>query len=94
METQSLINAGLGLIAFMGGWIMRNLQESLIQLREADNRLVDKIQAIELLVAGAYVKRDDFDKMTQALFAKLDKIDAKLDDKANLSDCPIRGHGQ
>lgn len=94
METQSLINAGLGLIAFMGGWIMRNLQESLIQLREADNRLVDKIQAIELLVAGAYVKRDDFDKMTQALFAKLDKIDAKLDAKANLSDCPIRGHGQ
>ncbi len=92
METQSLINAGLGLIAFMGGWIMRNLQESLMQLREADNKLVEKVQSIELLVAGAYVKRDDFEKMTQTLFQKLDKIDAKLDGKANAADCPNRGH--
>ena len=26
METQTMINAGLGLMAFMGCWILRNLQ--------------------------------------------------------------------
>jgi hypothetical protein len=34
-------------------------------------------------VAGSYVKRDDMDKLTTALFTKLDKIEAKIDQKAD-----------
>jgi hypothetical protein len=70
METQTIINAGLGLIAFMGGWIVRNLQE------------------IEILVAGTYVKREDMDKLGTALFAKLDRIENKVDQKLNRDECP------
>lgn len=94
MEPQSLFNVGLGLIAFLGGWVMKNLQDSMKSLRESDDRLATKVQAIEVLVAGQYVKRDDFDKSITALFAKLDKIEGKLDMKANAADCPARGHGQ
>ena len=43
----------------------------------------DKVQHIEVLVAGTYVKRDDMEKLGGALFAKLDKIEAKLDGKAD-----------
>jgi hypothetical protein len=88
MEAQTMINAGLGLIAFMGGWILRNLQESMKSLRDSDEKLAAKVQAIEVLVAGTYIKRDDFDKTIIALFAKLDKIETKLDGKANRSECP------
>ena len=71
---------------------MNNLQESLRSLRASDENLASKVQAIEVLVAGQYVKRDDFDRKIDALFAKLDAIDAKLDMKANVSDCPGRSH--
>lgn len=92
MEAQTLINVALGLLAFMGGWIMSNLQDSLKNLRQSDESLASKVQAIEVLVAGQYVKRDDFDKKIDALFAKLDSIDTKLDGKANVTDCPNRVH--
>ena len=75
-------------MAFMGGWILRNLQESMRSLRDSDEKLAIKVQAIEVLVAGTYIKRDDFDKTIIALFAKLDKIETKLDGKANRSECP------
>ena len=92
MEAQTLINVALGLLAFMGGWIMSNLQDSLKSLRTSDENLASKVQAIEVLVAGQYVKRDDFDRKIDAMFAKLDSIDAKLDMKANVADCPNRVH--
>ena len=88
MESQTFINIALGLISFLGGWVVKNLQDSMKSLRESDKELTSKVQAIEVLVAGTYIKRDDFDKTVIALFAKLDKIETKLDGKANRSDCP------
>ena len=92
MDSQDVINAGLGLIAFLGGWVVRNLQESMATLRESDERLATKVQSIEVLVAGQYIKREDFDRTVDALFAKLDKIENKLDLKANRSECPSVTH--
>ena len=62
---------------------MNILRENIQSLQKSDSELATKVQGIELLVAGSYVKRDDLDKLTTALFAKLDKIDAKLDAKAD-----------
>ena len=92
MESQTFINIALGLISFLGGWVVKNLQESMKSLRESDEKLASKVQAIEVLVAGTYIKRDDFDKTIIALFAKLDKIETKLDGKANRSECPAVAH--
>jgi hypothetical protein len=88
MEPQVFINVALGLISFLGGWVVKNLQDSMKSLRESDEKLAAKVQAIEVLVAGTYIKRDDFDKTIIALFAKLDKIETNLDGKANRSECP------
>lgn len=83
METQTLINAVLTLAGFLGGWVLNNLKSSVDDLRKADGDLTEKVQAIELLVAGTYVKRDDMEKMSDAIFAKLDRIEFKLDQKAD-----------
>lgn len=83
METQSLINTLFGVIAFLGGWVVRNLQESMSNLRIADSELTKKVQEMEVLVAGQYVKREDFARTVEALFAKLDRIEEKLDRKAD-----------
>ena len=92
MESQDLINVALGAISFLGGWVVKNLQDSMKSLQDADERLATKVQAIEVLVAVQYIKREDFDKTISALFTKLDKIESKLDMKANRADCPSVTH--
>lgn len=92
MESQTVINVALGLISFLGGWVVKNLQDAMKSLQATDERLAAKVQSIEVLVAGQYIKREDFDRTIDALFAKLDKIESKLDMKANVTDCPNRTH--
>lgn len=83
MDYQALFNIAGGLAAFLGGWWMKVLHESVRDLQDADKRLTDKMSSIEVLVAGNYVRRDDFDKSVQAIFHKLDRIEDKLDGKAD-----------
>ena len=93
-STQIFINAALGVIAFLGGIIMkiiwdavRSLRTSLAEMRHEDSVLASKVQEIEVLVAGTYVKRDELERLSQALFAKLDKIMEKLDQKVDRHEC-------
>lgn len=83
MEAQTIINVAFALIGGLGGWVLNNLKSSIDELRKQDSLLADKVQHIEVLVAGTYVKRDDMDKFTQAIFAKLDRIEVKLDSKVD-----------
>lgn len=83
MDMQTAFNLAVALVAFLGGWVLNSLRDSIKGLQKADTELADKVQKIEVLVAGSYVKRDDLDKLTAALFAKLDKIESKLDGKAD-----------
>jgi len=81
MEPQFFLNLTLTIAGVFGGIIINGLSASMKKLREVDDSLMTKVQAIELLVAGSYVKRDDLDRLTEALFRKLDTIEGKLDHK-------------
>lgn len=83
MDFQTGFNIAAGLAGFLGGWVLNSLKASIDQLHKADDALTDKVQRIEVLVAGEYVKRDDLDKLTAALFVKLDKIYELLEKKAD-----------
>lgn len=83
MDLQIAFNIAVALVAFLGGWVLNSLRSSIESLQKADTNLTTKVQAIEVLVAGSYVKRDDLDKLASALFAKLDKIEGKLDGKVD-----------
>jgi hypothetical protein len=83
MDIQTAFNVVLSLVAFLGGWVLNSLRDSIKALHESDSQLAIKVQHIEVLVAGSYVKRDDMDKLTTALFNKLDKIEAKIDMKVD-----------
>lgn len=83
MDYQVLFNVAGGLAAFLGGWWMKVLHESIRDLQDGEKKLAEKVSSIEVLVAGNYVKRDDFDRSVQAIFHKLDRIEDKLDGKAD-----------
>lgn len=83
MDYQTLFNIAGGLAGFLGGYWMKVLHESVRDLQESDKKLAEKVSQIEVLVAGNYVRRDDFDKSVEAIFRKLDRIEDKLDGKAD-----------
>lgn len=83
MDSQTAFNIAVALVGALGGWVLNNIKSSMDALHIADQQLSEKVQSIEILVAGTYVKRDDVDKLANALFAKLDRIETKIDGKAD-----------
>ena len=79
VDFQTAFNVLLVAFSALAGWLLNNLTQSMHDLTRADANLAVKVQNIELLVAGNYVKRDEFDSKINAVFHKLDKIDEKLD---------------
>lgn len=78
---QSLLNWAFGLINLILGFFLKALWDSYKDLKKTDKELADKVGEMEVLVAGQYVKRDDFQTVTNQIFNKLDKILDKLDQK-------------
>ena len=68
MDFQSLFNIAIALIGALGGFVLRATWDSLKELRNADKDLTDKVAKIEILVAGQYVKRDEFESKFNTLF--------------------------
>jgi hypothetical protein len=87
MDVQTLLNIAFGVAGAMCMWVLNSLKDSLKSLHDSDEALTEKVQKIELLVTGVYVKKDEMDRIAAALFVKLDKIDGKLDNKADKSTC-------
>jgi hypothetical protein len=65
------------------GFLLKSIWQAVNDLQVADKALVDKVASIEVLVAGNYVRRDDFDRMAAAIFAKLDRIEDKMGSKVD-----------
>jgi CHASE3 domain sensor protein len=80
---QTLINWLLGGFGALIGFLLNAVWQAVKDLQAADKSLVEKVSQIEVLVAGAYVKKDEFQDNIKALFAKLDKIEDKIDRKAD-----------
>lgn len=80
---QNLINALIAVVGSGFGWILKVVWDSVKDLQKADDQLIEKVNKIEVLVAGEYVKREDFRADMDRLFDKLDQIDKKLDSKVD-----------
>lgn len=73
-----MFNYAISIINIMIGVGLRSLWDSFKDLRAADAKLTQDVAAIQILVAGEYVKRDYFEHKLDALFKKLDRIEIGL----------------
>jgi hypothetical protein len=78
---QNVINILIGICGALGGWWMKAMWEAVKDLK--DERLAGQVSDLKVLVAGDYVRREMFDRLSDAIFAKLDRIESKLDGKAD-----------
>lgn len=80
---QNIFNIVVLFATATGGWVLKGLHDAISHLQIADTSLTEKVQSIEVLVAGNYVRRDDLDRSIAAIFTKLDRIETKLDTKVD-----------
>lgn len=78
---QTIINFVLSAFSALTGFVLKMVWDSVKDLQKADTNLAARVGEIEVLVAGRYVTNERLDQSINALSAKLDKIDAKIDRK-------------
>lgn len=78
MSPQEMFNLAIGLIGAIGGWWLNTMWQAVRSLEA-------KVAAIDVLVAGQYVKKEEFNSLSSAIFAKLDKIQDSIERKADKS---------
>lgn len=80
---QQLFNIVIGVAGALGGWWMKAMWEGLKDLQKTDQQLSQQVNNLQILVAGQYMRRDEFEKTSTAIFTKLDRIEDKLDKKVD-----------
>lgn len=80
---QQVFNIAVGIAGALGGWWMKAMWDAVKELKTADERLASQVSDLKVLVAGDYVRREMFDRLSDAIFTKLDRIENKLDGKAD-----------
>lgn len=74
VEYQVLFDIAIGVVGVLGGWTLNTVWSAVKDLQEADKELAAKVGAIEVLVAGQYVTRDEFNQVLNQVFERLDRI--------------------
>jgi hypothetical protein len=77
------INVIVPILFGLFGWVLKALWMAVKDLQADDKQLSEKVNSIEVMVAGDYVRRDELASMFDRLMERLDKIDDKLDGKAD-----------
>lgn len=76
MDYQVAFNLAMCGVSGLGGWILKIIWDAQVELRASSVELQRDI-------VETYARRDDFKDMIHALFAKLDRMEDKIDGKAD-----------
>ena len=80
---QQLFNWAVAALGALGGFVLKSVWDAVKDLQRADTNLTEKVSHIEVLIAGDYIKKEDFNNVSNIIFIKLDKIMDKLESKAD-----------
>lgn len=75
---QSFLNWIFGIANLALGAFLKWIYDAHKELRDADKELAEKVSKMEVLVAGQYITREEFDRAIQRIFDKLDHIEMKI----------------
>lgn len=78
---QRFFNILITICGLLGGWLFKVLYDSHNELKQEDRKLAEKVNAIEVLVVGAYVKREELTACMLEIRSMFAKIFDRLEDK-------------
>jgi hypothetical protein len=81
MVDQTIVNWVVFSFGAVISFIVNTIWGAIKDLQAEDKNMTAKLAAVHILVAGDYVKKQEFDKVMVRLFEKLDRIEAGLTKK-------------
>lgn len=78
MDAHQMVTTLLSIVAFFGGWIMHSFRAQLNDNRNDIKETSDRVHAVEVLVAGKYVTREELAAHTETVLKKLDTIQGDI----------------
>lgn len=75
---QSIINWILAALGAAIGFVIRAIWQAIRELQNSERRMTDRLHSVQVLVAGEYVKQDEFLRHSEAMFKKLDRIENRV----------------
>jgi len=75
---QTFINWLYGIATLLITAVVKWLWAAHKDLQATDKELAEKVSKIEVLVAGQYITREEFERAVQRIFDKLDHIEMKI----------------
>jgi len=90
MEAQYLIDIVLGLVIFLGGWILRVSTANLNKLRDDQNamsnrcredyrQLSERLHQVALDLPEKYVAKQDLNNLIEFINERFNKLETKID---------------
>ena len=86
MDYQVLFNITIVTLGSLGGFILKAVWSNIKDLQLDLRNNSDKLSAIEVLVAGKYVTKNELNKTLDSIVRKWELIELKLDSKVSKED--------
>ena len=83
MDLQTAFNIAAGVAGALGSLVLKAVYDNIKSLERSDERLIAKVSEMEVLVAGRYMTRDEFNVSMTAISSKLDRIQDILSHKVD-----------
>jgi undecaprenyl pyrophosphate synthase len=81
VDGQILFNVLVGVAGALGGWILNTVWQEVKQLQKNERETTKAIANIETFLAGHYTTREEFTRVMENIFRKLDEIAEKMNGK-------------
>lgn len=81
IEWQAAFNVAAGAFCSLMGWLLRALWQEVKELKSHHERLNDRVNSVEILVAGKYQLREDSQRDVDRIMVKLDRIEQRMDQR-------------
>ena len=89
IDMQYLFNVLFVALLGIVSWYVKQTSSDIQTLQTTDDKINRDLTEMRILVAGQYVTRPEFTDMMKALFAKLDRIEEKISQKADRGEIPL-----
>lgn len=80
---QLFFNFGIAILGIMVGIILNRIFVAIDGLKKTDEELSRDVKQLAVKLPTDYVHKQEFQHLTDALFKKLDRIEQKIDSKAD-----------
>jgi hypothetical protein len=80
---QTIVNWALLSVSALIGFFGHLSWMAIRDIQKAQSRLQMRVSEVEILVAGDYLRKQEFEKFVDRVICKLDAIDDKIDRKAD-----------